>query len=402
MKVWIDAAAGGAAIFGLTPVERLLRAVGRVTPQPSEILLSGGTPPTGVPADLPVRQRMEQGPAGARLQNYLAGAGEEPVLVLDGASLVDDRLIALLAGQPAGLCAVDGEGEERTAVLLTSSAAAGALSRESRDVPEIAEGLLAAGLLRLIAQTEFPSFIKHLRRDLPFYLQRLPDADSAGRAERFLFHSNYKGSTDFLTKWVYPPLVWRLTRLATRHAVHPNLITLVSILLTFLAVPLFASGQWVAGFLAAYAMSILDSVDGKVARVTLTDSAIGNLMDHGLDIVHPPFWYFAIAWGLTGGDVAAPAFQAAILLVGFYIADRLVLSVSKWRWGYGLHAHAPIDGRIRTWIARRNTNLVLLTLGYLVGQLEAAFYLVVIWQGLTLVWHAGRTLWLLRTKPATR
>jgi len=402
MKIWIDAAAGGAAIFGLTPVERLLRAVARVKPYPSEIMLSGGTPPTGLPADLPVHQRMEEGPAGGRLQNYLSGAGPEPVLVLDGASLVDDRLIALLARQPAGLCAVDGEDGNYTAILLISSDAAGAFSRESRGVPEIAAELLAAGMVRPIAQNEFPSFIKNLRRDLPFYLRRLPDADSADRAERFLFHSNYKGSTDFLTKWVYPPLVWRLTRFATRRALHPNLITLVSIVLTFLAVPLFASGQWIGGFLAAYAMSILDSVDGKVARVTLTDSAIGNLMDHGLDIIHPPFWYFAIAWGLTGGDVAAPAFQAAILLFGFYVADRLVLSVSKWRWGYGLHAHAPIDGTIRTWIARRNTNLVLLTIGYLVGQLEAAFYLVTIWQGLTFGWHTGRTLWLLRTKPATR
>lgn len=402
MKVWIDAAAGGAVIFGLTPVERLLRAIARLKQPPSEILLSGGTPPSGPPQALPVRQLMEEGPAGARLQRFLASAGGEPVLVLDGASLVDDRLIALLAREQAGLCALGGEGAGRTAALLLPADAGEVIDPASRDVPAIAEAALARGVVRLVTQDEFPSFIVHLRRDLPFYLFRVGDRAGADQAERFLFRSNYKGSTDFLTKWVYPPLVWRLTRFATRHGIHPNLITAASILLTLLAVPLFAGGQWVGGFLAAYAMSVLDSVDGKVARVTLTDSAIGNLLDHGLDIVHPPFWYFAVAWGLTGGDVGAPAFQAAILLVLFYVADRLVLSVSKLRWGYGLHAHAPIDAAIRTWIARRNTNLVLLTVGYAVGQLETAFYLAVLWQGLTFAWHAGRTLWLLRTKPATR
>jgi len=33
-------------------------------------------------------------------------------------------------------------------------------------------------------------------------------ATQARKVERFLFWSNYKGSTDFFTKYVYPPLVW--------------------------------------------------------------------------------------------------------------------------------------------------------------------------------------------------
>ena len=72
----------------------------------------------------------------------------------------------------------------------------------------------------------------------------------------------------------------------------------LSIVLAFAAVPLWWNGEWLAGFLCAYAMSVLDSVDGKLARLTLTSSSIGNVLDHGLDIVHPPFWYWAWAWGL--------------------------------------------------------------------------------------------------------
>jgi phosphatidylglycerophosphate synthase len=43
-------------------------------------------------------------------------------------------------------------------------------------------------------------------------------------------------------------------------------------------------------------MTFLDTVDGKLARVTLTSSRIGDVLDHGLDLLHPPFWY--LAWGI--------------------------------------------------------------------------------------------------------
>src|SRR3546814_5506684 len=101
-----------------------------------------------------------------------------------------------------------------------------------------------------------------------------------------------------MTRWVYPPLVWQLVRLSTAFGLSANAITILSVVLTFAAVPLFACGAFAAGLACAYAMSILDSVDGKVARLTLSDTAFGNVLDHGLDIVHPPLWYGAWAWGL--------------------------------------------------------------------------------------------------------
>jgi phosphatidylglycerophosphate synthase len=401
MKIWIDAAAasGAVTVFGLTTVERLLRSIDRAILAPAEVVLSGGAAPRRVPAGLVVRQEPGTGAAGERLAGYVAAA-DDTVLAFDGASVVDERLIEFLARGKDAVAALGGAASDPSAVLRLPAAAADAVDGARPTVADVARAAIDAKAVRELTQSEFPSFIANLRRELPFYLFRVRNEAESGKVERFLFLSNYKGSTDFLTKWVYPPLVWRLTRWATRARIHPNLITIASILLAALAVPLFAAGDWIAGFLAAYAMSVLDSVDGKVARVTLTDSWLGNLLDHGLDILHPPFWYFAIAWGISGGDMATGPFIAAVMLFFIYVADRLILMVSKARWGYGLHAHAPIDARIRTWIARRNTNLVLLTIGYIVGRLPEAFYLVLVWQGLTLVWHVGRTLWLLKHKPA--
>jgi hypothetical protein len=153
-------------------------------------------------------------------------------------------------------------------------------------------------------------------------------------------------------------------------------------------------------------MSVLDSVDGKLARLTFTDSKLGNALDHGLDIVHPPLWYLAWAFGLADLEIlppmhwalASPLVQGALLLILFYIADRLVLMVYKLRFGRGLHAHAPIDGLVRTFISRRNINLPLFTLGLIVGVGRPVFWFIVAWQIATFAWHAGRVAWIIARK----
>src|SRR3546814_4155497 len=127
-------------------------------------------------------------------------------------------------------------------------------------------------------------------------------------------------------------------------------------------------------------MSVLDSVDGKLARLTFTDSRLGNVLDHGLDIVHPPLGYVAWAWGLAGGDLAAPVFAASIWMTGFYVADRLVLAVYRNLFKRGLHTHAPIDAWVRSFISRRNINLPLFTVGVLAGFGVEMFYVIVVWQ----------------------
>jgi phosphatidylglycerophosphate synthase len=141
-------------------------------------------------------------------------------------------------------------------------------------------------------------------------------------------------------------------------------------------------------------MSVLDSVDGKLARVTFTDSWLGNILDHGLDLVHPPFWYLAWAWGLTAGDTASPAWNAGLVMLGLYVLDRLILAIYPRRFQKGLHTHAPIDGLVRTFISRRNINLPLFTVGYYLGFGVPTLYLIVIWQALTCLYHGGRTFWI--------
>ncbi len=396
MIIWIDAARdAGERVFGLGLLERHLKALRHRKVAPTAVVVdlgdSGRPDPVAARADWPFPVRVARGGGTIRTRIAAAAAGA-PVLAVDCETLVDARLYDFLVQQQRALVA------EEDGAVLAFIPDAGLLRAEATEL----RAALPDGFPRL-AQADFPGFIRNLRRTLPFYLFKVGSESERKAVERFLFWSNYKGSTDFFTKYVYPPLVWLLVRPLARLGVHPNWVTGFSILLTLAVIPLCATGHFLAGFLCAYGMSVLDSVDGKLARLTFTDSRLGNILDHGLDLVHPPFWYCAWAYGLTlpgpgaggGGDVSSPVFIASLWMLGLYVIDRLILKVYPTRFGRGLHTHAALDGFVRTFISRRNINLPLFTVGYYAGLGVETIYLIVFWQALTCLYHGLRTAWIL-------
>ena len=100
--------------------------------------------------------------------------------------------------------------------------------------------------------------------------------------------------------WLAPP-AFRMSAALCRRVLYgraslsrpesPNQVTFAGLLLTIAAFYLFWTGQFGWGLVAAWIMTFLDTVDGKLARVTLTSSKIGNVFDHGIDLIHPPFWW---------------------------------------------------------------------------------------------------------------
>ena len=388
VKLWVDTttATEAEALFGLPPLERLRRSLGQRHAGTSVILSGPEATGTLWPG---ARVQSERAPLGTRLREALA---DGPLVALDGANVVDPRLIDFLLGGTGSCVASRGEGEQRAVALRLEPEVAAALPPDARDLRAVADALRDAGRIAPVDEQAFPAFIHKLRRSLPYWLHAVDGPAARRRLERQMFWDNYKGSTDLLTRWVYPPLVWPLVRLCVRLRLHPNAVTALSIVLTIAAVPLFARGDFLAGFLCAYGMSVLDSVDGKLARLTLTDSKIGNVLDHGLDQVHPPFWYFAWALGLGASTPDDLLYRAGAWLVVFYVADRIVLGIAKRRLGFTLHAASPMDGAVRSIIARRNITMTIMAIAVLVGAGPAGLYLVTAWQGLTFAWHTARTI----------
>ena len=187
------------------------------------------------------------------------------LLALSADSIVDTRLFDFLLRTSGNLAFVCGAQGERAAALRIEPPLE-PVGADETTVLQLADSALAASTVKPMDERAFPGYIRKLRRSLPPYVFRVSGTEGAKRFERFLFRSNYKGSTDFMTKYVYPPLVWRLLRPLARYRVHPNWVSGLSVILTFAAIPLFALGMWVEGLLLAYTMSVLDSVDGKLAR----------------------------------------------------------------------------------------------------------------------------------------
>lgn len=391
MKLWIDTAGTAQAetLFGLPSVERLRRSVDKRVVGRAVVLSGRQMVPAAWPA---ATIEADSAPLGTRLRRALA---DGPLVVLDGSNVIDPRLIDfLLSVDDAPSClASRGDGDQRAVALLLQPELLDAIPADADTLCDVADALVATARIAPLDETKFPAYINKLRRTLPYWLYAVRDADARNRLQRQMFWDNYKGSTDLLTRYVYPPLVWPLVRLCVHLRIHPNVVTVLSIMLAIAVVPLFMTSHFVYGFVCAYMMSVLDSVDGKLARLTLTDSKIGNALDHGTDIVHPPFWYFAFAWGLGADKPDEALYQVALALNMFYVADRIVLGIAKFRLGFTLHAASRLDGQVRSFIARRNITMSIMAVSVLVGAGEIGLCIVAAWQGLTFAWHSARTLW---------
>ncbi len=227
------------------------------------------------------------------------------------------------------------------------------------------------------------------KREVPYLLR--VTADSRASVEKRIFAGSYKGVTDVVTKYIFPLPSRIVTGWAARLHLKPNHITFVGLLCTLATIALWWRGQFGWGLLTAWLMCLLDTVDGKLARVTLTSSKLGDIFDHAIDLIHPPFWYWAWIVGL-GPDFAARPEAPWVLwtLVVVYVAQRLEEAYFIKVFGIELHVWRPFDSFFRSITARRDPNLLVLTIAWVFGQEALGITLIAIWAALSFLVHLVR------------
>ncbi len=308
------------------------------------------------------------------------------VVVVDAGWVFDESLIKALAGRP-GVALVDETGR---VVALNVPAA---LAREAVVRLDTGEDVTALALTRLTALELGSAYNSALRKREPPVLERLtPETRVA--VEKRLFQGSYKGVTDLVTKYVWPTPARIVTRWCALARMTPNQVTLIGFLLVLAAFWLFWTGHYGGGLVCAWIMTFLDTVDGKLARVTLTSSKWGNVFDHGIDLVHPPFWWWAWFMGLGGlGWFALPYPDLLLaIVVGGYVLQRVEEGIFLALFKVEVHAWRPFDSFFRLITARRNPNLILLTLALLAGRPDIGFVAVAVWTAICLVVHAVQIL----------
>lgn len=353
-----------------------------------------GSPMGAVVGDSPVR--LWGMTSAERLRRSLVRSGVDTVRPWDGLAhgrsqvllradwVFDEALVRDLVKAP-GSVLVDPQSREPVAAHVAAADAGemAAVLSSSRIVPAD-----LASRLRVVGPVELSSTYNNaLRKKEPPFLLRLT-AEALPGIERRMFAGSYKGVTDVVTKYVWPLPARHVTKMCAVLGITPNMVTLLSAVLVLLAFWLFWEGQFLAGLACAWGMTFLDTVDGKLARVTLTSTKWGNVFDHGIDLVHPPFWYWAWIAGLAGVGMALSqeTLVLAIVVVG-YVAQRLQEGLFLALFKIEIHIWRPFDSFFRLITARRNPNLLLLTAGALVGRPDIGMWAVAVWTVLSFLVH---------------
>lgn len=234
-----------------------------------------------------------------------------------------------------------------------------------------------------------------LRKRAEFYVLSVTPQTRAA-VERRMFAGSYKGVTDIVTLVLFPWPSRMLTGLAARIGLAPNHVTTIGLICTIATFYFWWIGEFGWGFLTGWAMMLLDTVDGKLARVTLTSSRFGDIYDHAIDLVHPPFWYWAYMVGL--GHEFPWLAESMAVLVFCYVMQRLQEGFFITRFGLEMHIWRRFDSRFRSITARRDVNVAILTIFWAVGFEALGMVAVVAWTVLSLGVH---TVQILQARGAT-
>ncbi|MFS0736592.1 CDP-alcohol phosphatidyltransferase family protein [Sphingomonas sp. 1P06PA] len=351
-------------------------------------------PPVSIIGSNPVR--LWGLPLDKRLARIAAAMGTDmvdatraigPVLVVNAAFVFDPAWLRHIAGNPGMAVTCGGSPAIVHARDADEARMVATAMRDGRSL-DPASGLHA------FAIEDGPTIEnKQLRkRETPFLMPLT--ADTVRAAERKSYFGAYKGVTDLLTKYLWPEWALVLTRIAARLGITPNMVTAVGAICCVAATYCFAIGQYWLGMAVGLVFMVLDTVDGKLARCTITSSKWGNIFDHGIDLVHPPFWWWFWATGLASWGLAYDSttfWWVQGVIQGGYLVQRLIEGVFMRRNGMmHIHVWQRFDSRFRLVTARRNPNMVILFASLIVGRPDLGLIAVAWWTGISCAVHAVR------------
>lgn len=301
---------------------------------------------------------------------------EGEVIVIDSDFLFEKRTLRKFIDSPSGL------------LLCPQSEIFAAAKCGYKDINKTVEKIgTKKNEFQLSHDTATPIDLDGFDNDLrktkpPLLLHQMDFTDY--QLESILYGNSYKGVTDFVTKWWWPIPARLLVKKCSMAGISPNHVTILGAVLVVLSSYLFIHGYLFAGLLSGWLMTFLDTVDGKLARVTEQSSKIGHVLDHGMDIIHPPIWYFCWGFGLlsTTNLYGFNLEYLSVIMIVAYIAGRIVEGTFEGLGTCSMFAWRPFDAYFRLFVARRNPCLVLLTLGAVTGQPGLGFVAVVGWTAL--------------------
>jgi phosphatidylglycerophosphate synthase len=335
-------------LWGLAASERLRR----------QLKEAGGVKLVASPAELP-------------------GAGE--ILLLNGRFLFEVRTLSGLMKKSNSLLRSPEDGSVAAAIIDAANvdAALGCMTGKQDAHSDSLES---------ISPTDLAAFNETLRSAQTPFLERVSE-DRKPELENRLYGNAYRGITDLVTKFLWPRPAKKAVHVAANLGMSPNVVTTIGFVLVLAACYLFLNGQYFAGLAAGWLMTFLDTVDGKLARVTVQSSKFGHLYDHLIDLFHPPFWY--IFWGMSLHSLdpvlSFDQGQMYWLIVIAYVVGRIVEGIFPLLGNCSIFTWKPFDAWFRLVTARRNPCLIILSFSAIIGRPDWGFIAVTCWTVLSTI-----------------
>jgi len=309
--------------------------------------------------------------------NLLASSAELPgsgqVLLLNGRYLFEVRTLSGLMSKNNSLLLFPQDGSVAAAIVDAANVDVARACMTGK-VDE------SSASLESVTPVDLVAFNEALRSAQTPFLEPV-SADRKAELENRLYGNAYKGITDLVTKFLWPRPAKKAVHVAASLGISPNMVTTLGLVLVLAACYLFLNGQYLAGLLAGWIMTFLDTVDGKLARVTVQSSKFGHLYDHLIDLIHPPFWY--IYWGMSLGSfepvLGFDQEQMYWMIIIGYVAGRIVEGIFPLLGNCTIFTWQPYDAWFRLVTARRNPCLVMLTVSVTIGRPDWGFIAVTFW-----------------------
>lgn len=340
----------------------------------------------------------------------LCPPGESQILVIDGGTYFDARLLAKLLRHERAALLVDSappaylqpltKNAARVAHNWICGAAAlpASLLPDGKKLRAVFERLGESGAVDLIDADAQPTYLPDMRRNTrPFWFPA-PRPEHEKLAEHLLLDAAQNGTLD-LPAIAHAPFETGIIRRLCRTRITPMQITLFTAAVSSVVTVLFASGYLLAGVWLALIVGVLDGLDGKQARVKVETTELGK-REHVLDYVLELSWWIALAYHFASTGALPHAYALALLLVGSDLVDRYAKRIAKQHTGRNLDDVAPVDRFVRLIGGRRNIYIWMFAIGLAAGAADKAFAFFCYWGAGTAAVHMLRAFWIARQRRA--
>jgi len=392
-----------AKLWGLTLLERNIRELEKLGVREVLVEARAGEDPTQqfcLKSPKSIKITVTHNDTSFQSLIRLIADSNQPVLAIEGHALNDRRLLRLLLASesPVGVFPPSG-GSRAAAAVVDQSTVSIFSTAEPPDLTTTLCDAMAAGKLAKMNLDDFNPYIDNLRRRISPYLVAVHNESDLQEADNLLRLTVHKGVLEFVAKYIHPPLEFGAVKWLTCTPITPNQITIVWLILGALVIPLFAKGYMLTAVILAAICGVMDGIDGKLARLTLQYSKVGDLLDHIGGTLYDAVWYVAIGWYFVVTDPRPTAEVYATILFFSYLLERLIPGIFRKLHGAEIYDYEEIDIFVRFIGSRMNNNIWLFMVGVFFGLAEQTFYFISIWMLATAVWHAGRLLYVtLKTK----